>query len=223
MKQAPVRTSGSIDRRDKTEAGMAYESREQFADAGSDVGGLDAVEGREVEVGDEEGVVGGGHGRGGGGAGGEGRRRRRPGAEGTEWGGGREAGEEEEAGGSGRVWEAGGDGEWEASGGEEGGGKEKHGGGGGGEDSDVLTWAWPRVGHHCLGFFPSLYNPIPADGPLSSSIHSHLSFSFSSLILKKEKKKERSVHMHTLGVWLHHFANSHRSVWNLDFLNKHFK
>lgn len=121
------------------EEGMAYESREQFADAGADVAGLDAVEGREVEVGDEEGVVGGGHGGGGGEGGAGGGRGPRPGAEGAEWGGGREAGEEEEAGGGGRVWEAGGDGEWEACGGEEGGGKEKH--GGGDEDSDVLTWA----------------------------------------------------------------------------------
>ena len=127
------------------EEGMAYESREQFADAGADVAGLDAVEGREVKVGDEEGVVGGGHGGGEGGAGGG--RGPRPGAEGAEWGGGREAGEEEEAGGGGRVWEAGGDGEWEACGGEEGGGKEKH--GDGDENSDVLTWARPRprVGH----------------------------------------------------------------------------
>lgn len=127
------------------EEGMAYESREQFADAGAYVAGLDAVEGREVEVGDEEGVVGGGHGGGGGGGegGAGGGRGPRPGAEGAEWGGGREAGEEEEAGGGGRVWEAGGDGEWEAcGGGEEGGGKEKH--GGGDEDSDVLTWARPR-------------------------------------------------------------------------------
>ena len=51
---------------------MAYESREELADAGSDVAGLNAVEGREVEVGGEEGVVGGHRGGGEGGAGGGG-------------------------------------------------------------------------------------------------------------------------------------------------------
>lgn len=50
---------------------MAYESREELADAGADVAGLDAVEGRKIEVGDEEGVVG-GHGHGGEGSAGRG-------------------------------------------------------------------------------------------------------------------------------------------------------
>lgn len=64
---------------------MAYESREEVADAGSDVAGVDAVEGREVEVGGEEGVVvGGGHGGGRGGEGGAGGRGGAcPGAEGA--------------------------------------------------------------------------------------------------------------------------------------------
>lgn len=140
----------------ESQVGMAYESREQLADAGADVAGLDAVEGREVEVGDEEGVVGGGGHSGGGEGGAGGGRGPRPGAEGAEWGGGREAGEEEEAG---RVCEAGGDGEWEACGGEQGGGKEKHGGGG---DEDVLTWA-PPVGHHFA--WASQPQPRWIDGP----------------------------------------------------------
>jgi len=109
---------------------MAYESREELADAGSDVAGLNAVEGREVEVGGEEGVVGGHRSGGEGGAGGGGGAF--PRAEGAERGGGREGGEEEEAGG---------DGEWEPRGER----KEKHGGGG---DVDVLlTSAGAGVGH----------------------------------------------------------------------------
>lgn len=72
---------------------LALEAGEERADGGADVDGLDAVEGREVEVGEERVVVG-GHGGGGvGGGAGGGRGAAGGGAEGAKRGGG---GEEEE-------------------------------------------------------------------------------------------------------------------------------
>jgi hypothetical protein len=130
------------------------ESGEEVAHAGPDVARLDTVEGREVEVGEEEGVAV-GHGRRVGRAGG--RRGARTRAEGAQRGSGGQCGEEEARSGAGEA--GGGDGEREA---EEGGGaeKEEHGCDGGvGEHITRSRW----LAHHLLfllGLFLS-FGPPP--------------------------------------------------------------
>jgi hypothetical protein len=117
------------------------ESGEEVAHAGPDVARLDTVEGREVEVGEEEGVAV-GHGRRVGRAGG--RRGARTRAEGAQRGSGGQCGEEEARSGAGEA--GGGDGEREA---EEGGWLRRRRGRAyyeisvAGPSSSLLAWAFP--------------------------------------------------------------------------------